>query len=294
MSSQQSAGGGQPSNHQSNHALHLFDPLTRFGWRVAVTALFIVSLFIVSLFVVHLSQDTAWARVKQRGVITFATDPTFAPFESLDGDGNFTGFDIDLARALAARLGLKAEFEAVSYDGLIGTLVVGRDDAVISAFVIQPGRGKEASFTPPYFDAGLVLITRAGTAVTGDPQQWAAGKTLAAEYGSTGDALARKWSRLVAGVTPVAAPDAGAALQAVADGQADGALADAVTAFEFLAAHPGLTLAARIPEESAPYAVAVSARSTVLLRELTRALNAMQADGSLGELRVKWFGEAGR
>ncbi len=186
-----------------NSSLHLYNRLARYRRRVAATALFIALLFIVSLFIVRSSQDTAWARVKQRGVITFATDPTFAPFESLDGEGNFTGFDIDLARALAARLGLKAEFEAVSYDGLIGTLVVGRDDAVISAFVIQPERGKEASFTPPYFDAGLVLVTRAGTAVTGHPQQWAAGKTLAAEYGSTGDALARRLDRVELGTAAI-------------------------------------------------------------------------------------------
>ena len=100
-------------------------------------------LFIASFLIVNSNDDEAWARIKGRGLITFATDPTFPPFEALDANGNFFGFDIDLARAIAERLGLKAEFEAVSYDGLIGTLVVGRDDAVISAFVIQPERGRK-------------------------------------------------------------------------------------------------------------------------------------------------------
>ena len=253
-------------------------------------------LFIVSLFIAHSREDEAWARIQQRGIITFATDPTYPPFETLDADGNFFGFDIDLARAIAERLGLKAEFEAVSYDGLIGTLVVGRDDAIISAFVIQPERGKEASFTPPYFNTGVALVTRAGQAgsLPYDVQKWAAGKTLAAEYGSQGDALIRKWSRLVAGLTPISSPDSAAAMQAVIDGQADGALVDAVTAFEFLQSRAGLKIAAPIPEADAPYALAVSAKSPMLLRELTRVLNEMEADGGLGELRVKWFGEAAR
>lgn len=278
---------------------HSPNPLTK-QRRPFIAALALAALFIASQFIVHWNEDAAWARIQQSGVITFATDPSYPPFESLDANGDFFGFDIDLARAVAERMGLKAEFEAVSYDGLIGTLVVGRDDAAISAFVIQPERGKEASFTPPYFDAGVVLVTRQTTAVRGEVQGWAAGKTLAAEYGSQGDALMRKWSRLVAGLTPLASSDAATAMQRVVDGNADGALVDAVTAFEFLGrdAPPGrlyeLKIAARIAEADAPYVIAVSAKSQVLLRELTRALNEMEANGSLGELRVKWFGEAAR
>ena len=272
---------------------------SRVRWLISA-ALALASLFIASLFIVDWNEDDAWARIQQRGLITFATDPTYPPFESLDANGDFFGFDIDLARAVAERMGLKAEFEAVSYDGLIGTLVVGRDDAVISAFVIRPERGKEASFTPSYFNAGVVLVTRQTAIVNGEVQGWAAGKTLAAEYGSQGDALIRKWSRLVPGLTPVASPDAATAMQSVEGGNADGALVDAVTAFEYLGrdAPTGrlyeLIIAARIAEADAPYVIAVSAKSPVLLRELTRVMNEMEGDGSLGALRVKWFGEAAR
>lgn len=269
---------------------------SRRHWATAAIAIAAV-LLLASFFLVNSNDDEAWTRIQGRGLITFATDPTFPPFEALDANGDFFGFDIDLARAVAERLGLKAEFEAVSYDGLIGTLVVRRDDAIISAFVIQPERGKEASFTPPYFNAGVVLVTRSDVDVAQDAilrYQWQTGKTLAAEYGSQGDALIRKWSRLVAGLTPVSSPDSAAAMQTVIDGQADGALVDAVDAFEFLQSHPELKIAASIPEAEAPYAIAVSAQSPTLLRELTRVLNEMEADGSLGELRVRWFGEAAK
>jgi len=251
-------------------------------------------LIIVSLFIVHWNDDQAWARIQQRGIITFATDPTYPPFETLDGNGQFAGFDIELAQALAQRLGVKAEFEAVAYDGLLGTLITQRDDAVISAWVIQPERGKEASFTPTYFDAGVLLITRADETVDGDPMTWAAGKTLSAEFGSTGDALARKWSRLVVGLQPASETDAATAMQKVADGHADGALIDAVAAFDYLKTNAKLKVAAAITEADAPYVLAVSVKSPVLLSKLTDALNAMQADGSLGDLRAKWFGEAAR
>jgi ABC-type amino acid transport substrate-binding protein len=186
----------------------------------------------------------------------------------------------------------------VSYDGLIGTLVTRRDDAVISAWQIQPERGMEASFTPSYFNAGVLLVTRRETAVAPDDllrYTWQAGKTLAAEHGSNGDALIRKWSRLAAGLNPRPVPDATAAMQLVEAGQADGALVDAVAAYEYLKTRTELQ-ATRVedPQAAAPYVIAVSARSPVLLRELTRVLNEMEAEGSLGELRVTWFGEAAR
>jgi ABC-type amino acid transport substrate-binding protein len=123
---------------------------------------------------------------------------------------------------------------------------------------------------------------------------WAAGKTLTAEFGSTGDALARKWSRLVAGLKPASETDAATALQMVADGQADGALVDAVPAFDYLRTNPQLKVAGAIPESNAPYVMAVSVKSPVLLRNLTNALAALEADGRLGDLRAKWFGEAAR
>jgi ABC-type amino acid transport substrate-binding protein len=267
--------------------------VTKYRWPLLIVTLLSV-LFIASLFIVNWNEDVAWARIQQRSIITFATDASYPPFETLDGEGNFVGFDIDLAYALAERLGVKAEFEAVSYDGLIGTLVTQRDDAVISAWIIQPERGKEASFTPSYFNAGVLLVTRTDVNVTGDAMEWAAGKTLAAEFGSGGDALARKWSRLVVGLTPVSANDAAAAMQMVVGGEADGALVEAVTAYEFLKTNSQLKIATAIPESDAPYVIAVSAKSLVLLRELTRVLNEMEADGSLGELRAKWFGEAAR
>lgn len=264
-------------------------------YRWVLLGLVVLALLVIgTLFIVHLNDDTAWARIQQRGVITFAMDPTYPPFETLDGNGQFAGFDVELAQALAQRLGYKAEFEAVAYDGLIGTLITQRDDVVISAWVIQPERGKEASFSPTYFNAGVLLVTKANTVVDGDPMQWATGKTLTAEFGSTGDALARKWSRLVAGLTPASEADAATALQWVSEGKADGALVDAVPAFDYLKTDPSLKVAAAISESDAPYVLAVSAKSPVLLRMLTQAMTGMEQDGSLGDLRAKWFGEAAR
>ena len=263
-------------------------------------SLFIVSLFILSFFIVHFfPEDPSWQRIQQRKTITFATDATFPPFASLDEKGIFFGFDIDLGNELAKRLGVKAEFEAVSYDGLLGTLIVNRDDAMLSAFVIQPERSKDVSYTPSYFNAGVVLVTRVEQ--DGILLNNLANKTLSAEYGSEGDALIRKWSRVTVGLKALPMKDSIEAMQAVEQGKADGALVDAVSAYQYISRGDvpaerlyKLKIAVRVPEAEAHYVMAVSIKSPILLRELSRALDEIINDGTLSALRVKWFGEAAK
>ncbi|MEK7439630.1 MAG: transporter substrate-binding domain-containing protein [Chloroflexota bacterium] len=264
------------------------------------SSLFILSLFLASLFIVHFfPEDPSWQRIQQRKTITFATDATFPPFASLDEKGNFFGFDIELGNELAKRLGVKAEFEAVSYDGLLGTLIVNRDDAVLSAFVIQPERSKDVSYTPSYFNAGVVLVTRVEQ--DGILLNNLANKTLSAEYGSEGDALIRKWSRVTVGLKALPMKDSIEAMQAVEQGKADGALVDAVSAYQYISRGDvpaerlyKLKIAVRVPEAEAHYVMAVSIKSPILLRELSRALDEIINDGTLSALRVKWFGEAAK
>lgn len=243
------------------------------------------------------SQDAAWARIKEKGVIVFATDASYPPFSAVDANGALFGFDVDLANELARRLGVRAEFENIAYDTLLSAVVSGRNDAVISAFVPQLERQNEAMFTQAYFVAGTVAVVRAQSAElriqNTDWVQWAGGKTLAVEYGAGGDVLARQWARQVGGVTVLPKPTAAEALTAVLNAEADAALIDAVTAYEFLQSHPELMLAGP-PVEPEPYALAVKVTSKELFTAFQRTLAEMEEDGSLGELRMKWFGEAAR
>lgn len=240
-------------------------------------------------------EDTAWERIRQRGVFTVATDASYPPFASVDENGNLLGFDIDLAEAIGRRWGVRVAFENITYDALLGALIADRDDAVISAFVPQPDQAQDIAFTRSYFVSGAAVVIRGdrGARLTGDPAAWAAGKTLAVEYGAGGDALARQWSRRTPGISVLPLPTPPEALSAVEDGRADAALVDVISAYDFLLGHPALTLAGPLLEPE-PYVIAVSLKSRTLFRELEQALPAMEADGTLPALRVKWFGEAAR
>jgi ABC-type amino acid transport substrate-binding protein len=271
---------------------------------IVLLAAVILGIGIWGLGVVVLSdEDEAWPRIRERGVLTIATDASYPPFAAIDADGNYFGFEIDLGDEMARRLGLRAtrdvraEFEAITYDALLASVISGRDDAVISAFVPQMDRLKDVSYTRPYFVGGTVAVVRTGSGGPGldsaRPLPWATDKTFAVEYGAGGDALARLWSRQTTGVTVKPMPTAQDALAALENGQANAALVDAISAYDFLKTHAALQLAGS-PLEPEPYVIAVREDSVELLRALEDALAQMEQDGTLPELRVKWFGEAAR
>lgn len=240
-------------------------------------------------------EDAAWARIQADGRMVVATDASYEPFAATDINGDLFGFDVDLAEAIGRRWGVAVAFENLTYDALLGALVVGRDELVISAFVAQPERTREVAYTAPYFTGGTLVVIRrdTGEPIVGAAEAWAAGKTLAVEYGAGGDALARQWARRVVGVTVQPLATAADALAAVAAGTADAAVVDAIAAYSFLMDHPDLRLAGP-PLGPEPYVIAVSANSPVLLARLEETLAAMEADGTLGHLRAKWLGEAAR
>ena len=270
-----------------------FTMFLRHRWYVIAAA--IALLIIAGLAVRQLTQppDLAWRRIQTQKVFTVATDASYPPFASLDANGALFGFDVDLADEIGRRWGVQVNYDNITFDALLGTLIAGRDDAVVSAFVPQPERTRQVAYTRPYFTSGTVAVIRqdGGQPLGPDPQAWASGKTLVVEYGADGDALARQWAARVTGITVLRKDTAGSALLALEDRQADAALVDAITAYAFLMSHPGLQLAGP-PFNPEPYVIAVSLKSPELLRQLQQALAAMQSDGTLPALKVKWFGLA--
>jgi polar amino acid transport system substrate-binding protein len=84
--------------------------------------------------------DEAWARVQSSGVIRFATDASYHPFEGVGSDGVFYGLDIDIAREVARRIGVRAEFLNAGMDALYDMLRVGQADVSISALPADPAQ----------------------------------------------------------------------------------------------------------------------------------------------------------
>jgi polar amino acid transport system substrate-binding protein len=202
------------------------------------------------------------------------------------------GLDVDLARALAAEMGLAAQFTYFGYDGLYDALTTNQVDVLISALVIAPERAEDIAYSKPYMDAGTYLFVPAESLI--DEISDLAGQTTAVELGAPGHEAALVWQRRLRDLTIQPYDSAGAALEAVADGQATVALVDLVGGRLHLArrdpARPALTRLPR-PVVAEPYVLAVRIEDRTLLAELDAALERLSDAGTIREIEERWLGK---
>ncbi len=251
-------------------------------------------------------QDTTWQRVEEHGVIRVGMDPNWVPFEFVDGSGQLSGFDVELARELGKRLGIIVHITNFSFDGLYDALTAGQADMVISAMVVDMGRSADFAFSTPYFDAGQVVVVGPdGDDIEG--MRDLSRRVLAVELGSNADIVARRWARRLADLTLLHTDSTAGALAAVVDGQADAALTDRGTALIALKADvqqrktqtqasqddQQIETNLRIigePVTDEQYAIIVRKESKGLLGAVNAALGEMRRDGTLEEMERKWLG----
>jgi len=253
----------------------------------ALSALLIAAAGLITQTVLA-ERDPTWERIRQRGVWRVGMDPSFPPFESLDGTTRQPiGLDVDLANVIAARLGVRVEVVGVGFDELIDAVTAHRIDSAISALPVLEQRTREVSFSMPYVEAGILLVALHEKAITKPADL--AGRRLAAEWGSAGDAQARALQQELGGnLTLILRESPDLALQAVLTGEADAAAVDAVSLALFTAGKDKLSAIGE-PLQSDPYVIVVPANAPKLLGAINGALAALEADGTLAQIRADWL-----
>ncbi len=266
-------------------------PRRRRAWLIgsAVGAALLVAALLLLRFEIR-GRDATWAHIQQTGVWRVGMDPSFPPFENLDAaTGRPVGFDVDLAQAIADSWGVRVEIVSIGFDQLVDAVDAKRIDSALSALPVFEERARDVSFSRPYFDAGLVLAAPRSAGISGPDDL--AGRRVAAEWGSRGDAEARALKRrLAGGVTLVLRDSIPAALDAVLAGDADAALVDAVD-LALYDRGQGRLVAVGQPVQSDPYVIIVPVDAPRLLAALDETLAALDADGVLGRLRTQWLEE---
>jgi lysine-arginine-ornithine-binding protein len=98
----------------------------------------------------------------QAAELTFATEATYPPFESVDSSGKIVGFDVDIMNALCQQMRAKCTLVNAPFDSLIPNLQNGKYDGIIAALAITPQREKVVSFTAPYYIDTVSLVAKKG------------------------------------------------------------------------------------------------------------------------------------
>lgn len=224
------------------------------------------------------------AEVKKDGKIIIATEGQFAPFNFFQG-AKLTGFEVEVAEAVAARMGLKVEWKALSFDALLTGLRQDRWDLVIASHGITDERAKAVTFTDPHYCSGGVIIAKDGAIKTAADL---AGKVVAVQTGTTYMAHLKKVSAVKEVKNFPQDTDARAAL---ASGRVDAWVTDRFVALSTLTAHPGAGMKMGGFLFVERIAAAVAKGNASLAGEINQALAAIQADGSYAAISKKWFNE---
>ncbi|NEM89778.1 ABC transporter substrate-binding protein [Galbitalea soli] len=229
------------------------------------------------------------ASIKSAGVIQVGVDATYAPNEYKDPSGNAIGWDIDLFNAVAAKLGVKANYNIAGFDTIIPNITGGKYDAGVSSFTDTAEREKQVDFVN-YYSAGILWASAAGKTV--DPSN-ACGLKVAVESGTTeqqDEVPAKSAACVKAGKKPIQIlkyDGQDLATNAVVLGQADAMSADSPITEYAIAKSGGKLQAAGTTTDVAPYGIAVAKGST-LGTAVQKALQALVDDGSYKAILTKW------
>jgi polar amino acid transport system substrate-binding protein len=233
--------------------------------------------------------DPVWASARQRGTLRVVVDFGYYPFSGVD-QGQPIGYDIDLARAVAQKLGLGVEFVPSNLDSIYDDLANHKADLAASALPYAPDQGWRASFSTFYFNAGQVLVVPDHSPIAGQDQL--SGHTIGAPLGSDADTYARKL--LATDPTIILRSDYDTPAAVLADlrsGHLDAAIVDNASALSDLGHQPGLKMAGPALTLE-PYVLAVPAEAYQLHDAVNRALEDLRHEGFFEQVGKKWFVDA--
>ena len=218
--------------------------------------------------------------------LVMGTNAEFPPFETRGGanGSEVVGFDVEVARAIAAKAGLPLKIEDMKFDSLLPALSAGKVDLVLAGMTITDERYRNVDFSAPYYKATQVVLILAGSPIP-QTKEDLKGMKIAVQLGTTGDGAAVE----IAGQDNVrqftSAMDAVVELM---NGKVECVVIDEQPAIQFAKKNPELMLV-RPQFDDEFYGVAVKKGNAELLAKVNEALAEIAADGRYDQFVDRWM-----
>lgn len=236
-------------------------------------------------------EDTSWTDIQDQGYFVVGLDDAFPPmgFREL-GTNDIIGFDIDLAKAVAERMGVGVEFQPVIWDTAIEELNGHKVDVIWNGLTITEDRKAKIAFTDAYVgDKQIIVIQKASDIET---KADLADKIVGIQAGSSAiEAVQRDAATYESIAEMVEFGSNDEALLDLASGRLDAVVVDEVVGRYYIAQKPDdyKVIEDNFGEEE--FGVGLRQTDTAFLAELQKALDEVKADGTATEISEKWFGE---
>ena len=226
-----------------------------------------------------------------RDLLRVGTEPTFAPFEFLDTKTkDYTGFDMDLVRAVGQKAGYDVEILNMGFDALIPALMTGTVDVVAAGVSITPDRLKRVDFTTPYYTSGVSMLIQKSDAEKYKTLDDLKGQRIAVQIGTTGADKAKD----IEGAKVSSFNTTSEAFMDLLSHNSAAVVLDRPVLGYYLKNQPKAAKVLTIPPfiaDAEEFGFCVKKGNTVLLEKLNKAYAELKAEGELDKIYKKWFQE---
>lgn len=232
--------------------------------------------------------DNSLKNVQKNGKMIVGLDATFAPMGFRDEKDEIVGFDIDLAKEVAKRIGVQVEFKPCEWDGILFDLRGKKIDMVWNGMTMTDARKKQALFSEPYFEDGQMIFSRKENKV--NKVNELEGKIVGLQLGSSADVAVQK-NAIFGKIKEIKKYSTNVeALMDLEAGRLDAVVVDAVNGKYYNSKKNVLAYS----EESLTteyYGVAFRKNDKALRNEVQKHLDEMKKDGTYAKISEKWFGK---
>jgi polar amino acid transport system substrate-binding protein len=224
--------------------------------------------------------------------LRIATEGANPPFSTIDSSGALEGFDVDIARALCAKMGADCEIASQDWDGIIPALLARKYDAIIASLNVTEDRKRVVAFTKPYYHSPSAFVVRKGASVQDLSPKALSGKSIGVQTATNHAAfLEDKYSHSIVRLYNTVAD----AYRDLAAGRVEYVMYDKLAVYDWLKTPEG-ACCEMAPGElgDASYfgsgvAIALRKGDDALLKRFNDAIDGIVADGTYAKINAKYF-----
>ena len=214
------------------------------------------------------------------GVLVMATNAEFPPYEFYENN-QIVGIDVEIAQAIAEKLGMDLQIEDMAFDAIIPAVTSGKADFGAAGMTVTEDRKASVEFTETYANSNQVAIVKEDSEIKASDDL--KGKLLGVQLGTTGDELAGK----VEGATVERYNKGLEAVQSLKQGKIDAVVIDQATAEAYVKNTDGIKLLEeKMSEEE--YAIAIKKGNLELVEQMNTAIEELKSEGKIDEIVAKY------
>ncbi|MDT2595432.1 amino acid ABC transporter substrate-binding protein [Enterococcus dongliensis] len=244
----------------------------------------IASLLVVGALFLAGCQSKTTDKTSSNNTLRVGTEGTYSPFSFRDDNDKLTGYDVEVAKAVAKKIDYKVKFVEAPWDSMLAAFDANKSDVVFNQVAITPERQEKYLFSTPYsISHPALIVNKNNTEIKdfADLKGKTAAQSLTSNYAQMAEDLGAKISS-VDGFSK--------AVELVGDDRADATLNDDVTYYDYLNQKPEAPIKiVKTSDEATEVAAMFHKKDKELAKKVDKAIKELKADGTLTKLSEKYF-----